>query len=253
MTAVFINDSSLTEHTVPPEPLDLASRGAAPRELPVVLFSPDAAPAVEIPENPDEKPDSSAPPEAIGDQAQHALLYGRYLGQVQARIERAWMRPRTGIGAQRFSCRARIEQDRQGDVVGINLSGCNGGERWQQSLVGAIRTASPLPPPPDPSVYADRLSLTFASEGFQSGRPSEGFEPEKRDTLTADHRYQEREAVEHLAERFGVNLRSKGKESSEVIHLTIIGSPDGAPAPAGSANAPAMEPAPDIAPTPLPQ
>ena len=219
MTAVFINEPSQDERLAPP-PEDLASRGAAPRDLPVVVFSPDATPAVQVDNASEESEDSSAPPEAAGDQTQHALLFGRYLVQVQARIERAWMRPRSEIGAPRFSCRARIEQDRRGGVIGIKLDPCNGSERWQQSLVSAIRTASPLPAPPDPSVYADRLSLSFESDGFNSGGSTQGFEPETR---VVNNGSQVLESFENFSK--GTNTNAKSDEDN-VIHLTIIGTPN---------------------------
>jgi hypothetical protein len=218
MTAVFINEPSQDERLAPP-PEDLASRGAAPRDLPVVVFSPDATPAVQVDNAPEESEDSSAPPEAVGDQTQHALLFGRYLVQVQARIERAWMRPRTEIGAPRFSCRARIEQDRRGDVIGVKLDPCNGSERWQHSLVSAIRTASPLPAPPDPSVYADRLSLSFESEGFQLGGSTQGFEPQTR---VANNGSQVLKSFENFSN--GTNNSAKADED-KVVNLTIIGTP----------------------------
>lgn len=242
MTAVFINEPSQDERRAPPP--DLASRGAAPRDLPVVVFSPVATPAVQVDNASEESKDSSAPLEAVGDQTQHALLFGRYLVQVQARIERAWMRPRSEIGAPRFSCRARIEQDRRGVVIGIKLDPCNGSERWQQSLVSAIRTASPLPAPPDASVYADRLSLGFESDGFHPGGSTQGFEPETR---VANNTSQAIEAFEHFANRPDANLQSDGKESPKVIHLTIIGTPAAPPAPAIVRP---LEPTPEAAPPP---
>jgi TonB C terminal len=219
MTAVFINEPSQDERLAP-APEDLASRGVAPRDMPVVVFSPDATPAVQVDNASEQSEDSSAPPEAVGDQTQHALLFGRYLVQVQARIERAWMRPRSEIGAPRFSCRARIEQDRRGEVIGIKLDPCNGSERWQQSLVSAIRTASPLPAPPDPSVYADRLSLSFESESFQPGGSTQGFEPETR---VANNTSQALESFENFSK--GTNTNAKSDEDN-VIHLTIIGTPN---------------------------
>ena len=244
MTAVFINEPSPDEQLTPP-PVDLVSRGAAPRDLPVVVFSPDPTPAAEIDKS---QQDSSAPPEAAGDQTQHALLFGRYIVQIQARIERAWMRPRSEIGAPRFSCRTRIEQDRQGGVIGIKLDRCNGSERWQQSLVSAIRTASPLPAPPDASVYADRLWLTFGSEGFQSGGSTQGFEPESREARLADNRLQVLESFEHFASRPNTKLESGTKEDTGVIHLTIVGTP--ATSPPAPANTPPADPASETAPTP---
>jgi TonB-like protein len=248
MTAVFINEPSPAERTAPPSE-DLASRGLEPLDMPVMVLSPDAIPAVQVDETSEKSQDSSAPPEAAADQTQHALLYGRYLMQIQARIERAWMRPRAEIGADRFSCRTRIEQDRRGDVVGIKLDHCNGTERWQQSLVSAIRTASPLPAPPDAAVYADRLWLGFESDGFQSGKSAQGFEPESRESLLAAEQAQGRESFEHFADRALVNFKSSGMDNSDVIHLTIVGSP-ASPPPTTPAAAP---PVPDSDTPPPPQ
>lgn len=244
MTAIFINEPLPDERLAPP-PEDPGSRGIAPRDLPVVVLSPDASPSVQIDKTSEESQDSSAPPEAVGDQAQHALLFGRYLVQVQARIERAWMRPRTAIGAERFSCRGRIEQDRRGEVVGIELDHCNGSERWQQSLVSAIRTGSPLPAPPDASVYVDRLWLSFESEGFQPGGSTQGFEPETR---VANNGSEVIESFEHFANGPDTNLESDGKGNATVIHLTIIGTPTASPP--ASTNVPPPEPPPEITPAP---
>jgi hypothetical protein len=219
MTVVFINEVERVQRLALLKPEELASRGVAPRDLPIVVLSPDASPAADA--STQEQQDNSALPEAMGDPTQHALLYGRYLVQVQARIERAWMRPRSAIGAARFSCRARIQQDRRGAVVAIALDHCNGSEHWQQSLLSAIRTASPLPAPPDPSVYADRLWLMFGSEGFQPSGSAQGFEPEARETFAAVDPSQ---APNHLADGLNANFGFRRKESPDVIHLTIIGS-----------------------------
>jgi hypothetical protein len=248
MTVVFINEALPAERTAPPDTMVLTSRGFAPPDLPIVVLSPDASPAADAASSSQEH-DSSTPPEAMGDQTQHALLYGRYLGQVQARIERAWMRPRTEIGAQRFLCRARIAQDRRGEVIDIKLDHCNGGERWQQSLVSAIRTASPLPAPPDASVYADRLWLAFESEGFRAGESSQGFEPKRPDTLLAAERFQSRESIEHFSNRTVQSHQSGDTDSTDVIHLTIIGVPRERPQTESISTLP-MQPSPDSAAVP---
>jgi hypothetical protein len=219
MTAIFINEASPVERLATVKPVELASRGVAPIDLPVIVFSPDSSPASLADPN---SQDRSAPAEATGDQTQHALLYGRYLGQIQARIDRAWVRPRTEIGAPRFSCRARIEQDTRGAVLNVKLDRCVGAPRWQQSLVSAIRTASPLPAPPDPSVYADVLSLVFESDGFRPGGSSDGFEPANASELVAN---QERESFAHFAERTRTDSQRTDRSGTDVVHLTIIGDP----------------------------
>jgi hypothetical protein len=235
MTAIFINEVSAVERLAPIKPVELASRGVAPIDLPVIVFSPDSSPASLADPN---SQDRSAPVEAVGDQPQHALLYGRYLGQIQARIDRAWVRPRTEIGAPRFFCRARIEQGTHGEVVNVKLDQCVGTPRWQQSLVSAIRTASPLPAPPDPSVYADVLSLVFESDGFRPGGSSDGFEPANASELVAN---QERESFAHFAERVGVDAQRADKNATDVVHLTIIGEPHPATMPITQPGSPSPE------------
>jgi hypothetical protein len=89
--------------------------------------------------------------------------------------------------------------------------------------LSAIRTASPLPAPPDPAVYADRLWLSFRSAGFRPSGPAEGFEPEDR-TARVDSSDQ---SFPNVARRINQNFRSGTKEDPDVIHLTIIGSPTG--------------------------
>jgi hypothetical protein len=104
-------------------------------------------------------------------------MLGRYLNQINARIERAWVRPRDAIESDLFRCRAWITQEPNGDVKEVELDNCNGDSAWQVSLVRAIQSASPLPAPPDPKVYSRRLVLDFHSRPFSPDQATEGFEP----------------------------------------------------------------------------
>src|SRR5581483_11940241 len=90
-----------------------------------------------------------------------SALAGRYLGQIDARIERAWLKPRTPLNSNAFRCEVRVEQDATGNVLEIELEQCGTDGRWQQSLVRAIQSASPLPAPPDPGVFRKSLHLSF--------------------------------------------------------------------------------------------
>jgi outer membrane biosynthesis protein TonB len=109
--------------------------------------------------------------------AARSNLIGRYLGQIDARIERAWRRPRTPVAEGLFSCRVRIEQDTRGDVQEITLEHCNGDTRWQVSLVQAIQLASPLPAPPDPTVFRRTIRMNFRSEPYSAQAAQDAFEP----------------------------------------------------------------------------
>jgi hypothetical protein len=114
-----------------------------------------------------------------------ARQFGLYLGQIQARIERAWLRPRSAIGDAEFECTAQVRQDRRGEVLEVMLLRCNGEAAWQLSLVNAIERASPLPAPPDPVVFSESIRVSFRSHGFDPSASPEGFEPE-RTVLAAD-------------------------------------------------------------------
>ena len=112
---------------------------------------------------PDEMPGNLAP-SAPNDGDASARLFGQYMGQINARIDRVWTRPQTPIGAISFLCQVSIEQDATGKVGEVTLEHCNGSPRWQRSLIDAIDSASPLPAPADPAVFSRSIHLTFRAE-----------------------------------------------------------------------------------------
>ena len=118
------------------------------------------------------------PQATVADAGRLSQLYGRYMGQISARIDRAWLRPRTPVGGASFSCHVRIVQDAVGNVMEVTLEQCNGDTRWQLSLVNAIDSASPLPAPPDANVFSRTVHLGFTAEGYSVGRHEEQYEPE---------------------------------------------------------------------------
>jgi hypothetical protein len=105
-------------------------------------------------------------------------LAGIYEGQIRARIERAWLRPREAIGEPQFNCRVSVRQHEDGSIEEIELEHCNGSWRWQMSLANAVFAAAPLPAPPDPNVFVDAFSIAFRSEGFREDQSDQGFETE---------------------------------------------------------------------------
>jgi len=154
----------------------LASHGVVLQNLRLTIVSPEPALAASIESESDSPDPTAATDESTSDRSGRALLFGRYLGQIQARVERAWLRPRTPIGEDLFECRVQVLQSRRGDVLEVTLQRCNGDARWQVSLVRAIERASPLPAPPDPAVFAESLQLDFHSAAFYSGSDEDGFE-----------------------------------------------------------------------------
>jgi hypothetical protein len=177
-TLTFIPLSPTTAPSEEPLP-ELASRGIAEPQFSLIVASPDPNLAFDVEEEEFEKrEDDSATESAAGVGPERALLFGRYMGQLDARIQRAWMRPRTPIGAKRFECRTRIEQDEAGNVLSVELLNCNGDAGWQRSLVSAIQRASPLSAPPEPSVVSPTLLLSFDATEYQAGVSNENeYEP----------------------------------------------------------------------------
>jgi hypothetical protein len=139
-----------------PEPLPNSAQAAdslvvLPALVQLTFEDDAAAPEVESPEE---------------DSAALALQYGKYTGQVAARIEGAWIRPTSLHESTPFVCQVRIEQDRDGHVLTVELLKCDDDSQWQLSLVAAIDRASPLSAPPSPSVFSSQLILNFSSSAL---------------------------------------------------------------------------------------
>jgi hypothetical protein len=156
-----------------------------------------------------------------GDEASAGAMYGRYIGQVRARIDRAWQRPRTAIGAGIFQCQVRVDQDSLRQVTGVTLLQCNGFARWRLSLVRAIKAASPLPAPPNQAVFAHRLLLTFRASAYSPGAPAQLYEPSG--ALPSNYEPEQREADSENALR-ALRKTVRAPRSPEVIELRIDGS-----------------------------
>jgi hypothetical protein len=121
-----------------------------------------------------------------GDGTELARLFGLYTGQIQARINRIWRRPRTPVNEndnpeapttdESFQCQAQIVQNSKGNVQEILLLRCNGSIAWQRSLVVAIQQASPLPAPPSASVFSRSVTLNFVGLSYVPGSPDDDYD-----------------------------------------------------------------------------
>jgi hypothetical protein len=154
----------------------------------------DRLPALDMPRIDDGDAENSAhSPPNLGDPAIRALMYGRYTGQISARVERAWMRPQSpvagsgtepssgAIAGDIFRCVVQIRQDDKGNVQEVLLIDCNGTEAWRHSLVVAINQSSPLPAPPIPSVFKRALTMTFEGYSSANGEAPGAAEPVRSD------------------------------------------------------------------------
>jgi hypothetical protein len=190
----------------------------SPKFLPLPLVDPLADLSLEVPQV---SADDSSPSATWNeDTAVRSAMFGRYLGQISARISRAWLRPRSAIGAPMFSCQVRIDQDARGNVQDVTLEECNGDTRWQLSLVQAIESASPLPAPPDPAVFTRIVHANFEARAYESGVPQAQYEPEavaEQAALAAQPRENEK-----ALSAFGNALREGA--ANRAISLTLSGS-----------------------------
>jgi len=109
--------------------------------------------------------------DATGDGADMAMLFGRYMGQIKARIERAWEHPINASDSE-FRCTAQIRQTKRGVVQEISLQRCGMDGRWQSSLFKAIQSASPLSAPPSEKVFTEVITLSFTAQ-MQSASSSD--------------------------------------------------------------------------------
>jgi colicin import membrane protein len=91
--------------------------------------------------------------------AQSSAALATWQAQITARIQRAWLRPpsaRAGI-----ECVLFVTQVPGGEVTKVSLGNCNGDQAVRESIEAAVYRASPLPPPPDPSLFERDLEITF--------------------------------------------------------------------------------------------
>ena len=176
----------------------IASLGPQLQQSSLSILSSDPWPLLPIDTADQASQDSSrAAPEA-GDPAVRALMFGRYAGQISARIERTWRRPRSPVSEpmppltgdtetlaaareEIFRCQVQIRQDARGDVQEVLLLQCNGTETWRHSLVTAIIGSSPLPAPPTPTVFAAALTVTFEAHAYHPGSAPDEYEIEPRE------------------------------------------------------------------------
>jgi TonB C terminal len=125
------------------------------------------------------------------DGTEQARLRGIYSGQIRARIERIWRRPRTPISEgssdgtpdvsdESFQCQVQIVQDANGFVQEVLLPRCRGSAAWRRSLVMAIQQASPLPAAPSPRVFTRSIVLDFVAVPYVTGSPEDEYEFEEK-------------------------------------------------------------------------
>ena len=91
--------------------------------------------------------------------AMAATAEAAYIFAIQQKIVRNWVRPPTAMAG--LECIVNVRQLPGGEVVSVNIGECNGDSTVRRSIEAAVRKASPLPAPSDPSVFDRNLRLEF--------------------------------------------------------------------------------------------
>jgi colicin import membrane protein len=88
-----------------------------------------------------------------------AGLLQRWEGIIKLKIENSWIPPPSTPGD--LKCKIEIRQVQGGTVVNVKILSCNGDDAVNQSIMTAVYKASPLPPPPDPSLFDPDITFDF--------------------------------------------------------------------------------------------
>jgi hypothetical protein len=75
----------------------IASRGSAPSQQIVQMISPDATPAYALSDEAEKAIQDAVSQDEAESAAVRAMYFQRYTGQIDARIRRAWRRPRSSV------------------------------------------------------------------------------------------------------------------------------------------------------------
>ncbi|MDH3622150.1 MAG: cell envelope integrity protein TolA [Gammaproteobacteria bacterium] len=85
-----------------------------------------------------------------------------YKFAVSQTIRRNWAVPASA--GPETQCTVRVTQLPGGDVVGVNITSCDGDEAVRRSVEAAIRRSSPLPQPSNPDLFDRNLTLNLTLE-----------------------------------------------------------------------------------------
>jgi colicin import membrane protein len=91
--------------------------------------------------------------------ARLASLKQQYVALIALKIQNNWIKPPTA--PDNLECKVDVHQVPGGAVVDAQVTQCNGDDAVRQSIVTAVLRASPLPPPPDPSLFDRNLVIKF--------------------------------------------------------------------------------------------
>ncbi len=94
--------------------------------------------------------------------AMNSGALARYIYAIQQTIQRHWIEPASAVAG--LECVVNVRQLPGGEVVDVTIGQCNGDDAVKRSIQAAVRKASPLPEPEDPTLFERNLRITFKPE-----------------------------------------------------------------------------------------
>ena len=86
----------------------------------------------------------------------------QYIVAISSRVTRNWVEPASAKPG--IECEVSVSQIPGGEIVNVRVGRCNGDAAVRRSIEAAVYRSSPLPPPPDPSLFERNLRFMFKPE-----------------------------------------------------------------------------------------
>lgn len=94
--------------------------------------------------------------------ARRSSLMQQWAAVVRQKVQSNWNKPANT--PTDLVCKVQVQQVPGGTVVNASIVSCNGDEAIQQSVITAVLRSSPLPPPPEPSLFQREFILNFTPQ-----------------------------------------------------------------------------------------
>ena len=91
--------------------------------------------------------------------ARLASLQQKYVALIQQKVFSNWISPPST--PDNLNCTVLVTQVPGGTVTNVQIPSCNGDDAVVQSIITAVYKSSPLPNPPDPSLFDRSVKFTF--------------------------------------------------------------------------------------------